>query len=229
MKTTFFFVFSFIFSLLLVSCSNSEEQGDVPKSKENSDDVEYVENLENSDTIPPVKIGNGVDFSFKFIRIMDPKEDNLLSSIIVYNKQNLHQKLEVNESDYYNQYKLIDCNFDGFKDIMVLINSGSGGSTYLVWNYDIQTGIYKYNSDLSNVFGLGIDSKNKNVVFRTRGGWQEEGAIYHKYDNGKLVAFKTVEIYRWEDRFGQIWERKKEERIIDEKIYTNIDTSRYIE
>ena len=53
------------------------------------------------------------------------------------------QEIIANKSFEKKEFKLIDCNFDGYKDISVLYNCGSGGCAYWIWNYSAEKKLIK--------------------------------------------------------------------------------------
>jgi len=110
-----------------------------------------------------------------------------LKSISVYLSGKKQQEIIVNQYIQNNHYELIDWNFDGNNDITVLISSGSGGNTYLIWNYDAKTKQYYFNKDLSERIGLGIDTVFKLITIYYRAGANEELRDTFRYVNDKLV------------------------------------------
>jgi hypothetical protein len=111
-----------------------------------------------------------------------------LNSILVYLDGKKQQEIIVNQYIEKNHYELIDWNFDGNNDITVLISSGSGGNSYLIWNYDAKTKKYDYNKNLSERIGLGIDTVSKLITIYYRAGANEELRDTFRYVDGKLVS-----------------------------------------
>lgn len=111
----------------------------------------------------------------------------ILKSIIIYSNSIKSQDIDVNMDIEKKEFKLIDCNFDGHKDIQVLLNCGSGGCSYALWNYSPKNGKYFYNKELSEYIGLNIDTISKKIIFHYRGGEDNEVIDTLEYVEGKLT------------------------------------------
>ncbi|MBG7610668.1 hypothetical protein IU405_00210, partial [Polaribacter sp. BAL334] len=123
------------------------------------------------DSISLAKISNSKTLSFKF---NTDSSGYYLKTINIYSDGILYQKINANKDIENKKFQLIDWNFDGFKDITVLNNCGSGGCSYWIWNYAPKYDKYIYNKELSEVLGLEIDTLNKFIVFHYRAGFHEE-------------------------------------------------------
>ena len=107
----------------------------------NSDKIDFIE----SNSIENVEIGENKVFSFKFIKDRDSLH---LIKINIYQNDKIFQTIKTNKECYEKKHQFIDWNFDGYKDITVLSDCGSGGCTYWIWNYDSKEGKFIYNSQL---------------------------------------------------------------------------------
>ena len=116
----------------------------------------------------------------------------ILTSINIYSESKCIQKITTKKDIESKHFELIDWNFDGYKDISVLSNCGSGGCVYWIWNYNPNSGTYEYNKELSEVLGLEMDSKQKHIIFHYRFGDQDEYWKYYDYKNNKLVYIKEI-------------------------------------
>ena len=127
---------------------------------------------------------NGDKLSYKF---NIDSTGYFLKSITFYINSVKFQKIDVNKNIEEKDFKLIDCNFDGHKDIQVLLNCGSGGCSYALWNYSPKNGKYYYNKELSEYIGLKIDTVSKKIIFHYRGGVNNEIIDTLIYVDGKLT------------------------------------------
>lgn len=127
---------------------------------------------------------NGEKLSYKF---NTDSTGYFLKSINIYSNSVKFQKIEVNKDIEEKDFKLIDCNFDGHKDIQVLLNCGSGGCSYALWNYSPKNGKYYYNKELSEYIGLNIDTISKKIIFHYSGGEGNEVIDTLIYIDGKLT------------------------------------------
>lgn len=116
----------------------------------------------------------------------------ILTSINIYSESKCIQKIITKKDIESKYFELIDWNFDGYKDISVLSNCGSGGCAYWIWNYLPNRGTYEYNKELSEVLGLEIDSIQKQIIFHHRFGDQDEYWKYYEYKDYKLVFIREI-------------------------------------
>ena len=119
----------------------------------------------DSDSIPPINIGKFKIFSFNFY--VD-KSGYQLNMIKIFTGGKLVQTIRANKIIERKKFELIDWNFDGYRDISVLYNCGSGGCAYWIWNYVPKSNRYVYNKRLSEVLGLDLDSINHKVLYNYR-------------------------------------------------------------
>ena len=149
----------------------------------------------------------------------------ILKSIVVYSDLIKVQEIIANKNIYSKDFQLVDWNFDGYNDISVLDNCGSGGCAYWIWNYSPKTSKYYYNQELSEVLGLEIDNKSKFIVFHYRAGYSEENWDSFQYKNNKLTFVKGVYQERWNDSLGNFWIKRTHTKMINNKIFTIVDSS----
>lgn len=172
----------------LHSCFSNNEKAIVIKQKKN-------ENISSSkiallDTLYSESIGD------KTLKFYIDTSKNLLKTIGIYQQNILIQKIQVNMCFDLFEFKAIDVNFDGFKDILVRNNCGSGGCAYWVWNYSKETNGYYFNTDLSDVLGLEIESISKKIIFHYRAGYSNESSDTFKYVKDKLTFVDGKKIDR---------------------------------
>ncbi|WP_298288945.1 hypothetical protein [uncultured Lutibacter sp.] len=176
--------------------------------------------LSSNDSIVGDKIA-GNQFSYKFNA---DSTGHLLKSITVYSEGSKIQEIIANKATYDKKYGLIDWNFDGYKDITVLYNSGSGGCAYWIWNYSQNDGKFYYNDRLSEKLGLEIDPASKYIIFHYRAGWPEERWDTLKYLNNKLKFVKGLYQERWIDSDGNSWVKNTSREFINDEIIQSVDS-----
>jgi hypothetical protein len=132
----------------------------------------------------------------------------LLSKILVYQGNSLYQKIDANKSIYLKEFRLVDWNFDGFKDISVLNESGSGGRSYWIWLFNPKKCNYVYNEELSQIWGLEQDTISSYIVHHFRNGAAEENWDTLKFVNGKLEYVKGLYQQRYSDLKGNQWKKQ---------------------
>ena len=148
-----------------------------------------------------------------------------LKSIIIYSDNIPIQIIASNKSIQGKDFQLVDWNFDGYKDISVLYNCGSGGCAYWIWNYSKENGKYYYNNDLSENLGLEIDTISKFIIFHYRAGANEEHWDSSQYKNNKLSFVKGLYKQSWPDTLGNTWVKNTYTKMIDNKRITKVDSS----
>lgn len=161
-------IISIVSAVLVITSSCNKTTKTEPLRNEIVTSKKIVIPKTNQDTTLLTKIGSR-NLSFKFI--VDTS-GYVLENIIVKSNSKIVQSILANKSIEFKEFSFIDWNFDGYKDITVLYNRGSGGSAYWIWNYDKRTKKFIYDSKLSEVLGLENDSVYKKVVLNYR-----EGAI----------------------------------------------------
>jgi hypothetical protein len=161
-------------------------------------------------------------FSYKF---NVDSSGYFLKSIIIYSDNIPIQIISANKSIQGKNFQLVDWNFDGYKDISVLYNCGSGGCAYWIWNYSKENGKYYYNNDLSENLGLEIDTISKFIIFHYRAGANEEHWDSSQYKNNKLSFVKGLYKQSWPDTLGNTWVKNTYTKMIDNKRITKVDSS----
>ena len=138
--------------------------------------------------IDSITITDNKQSSFKFYTDFSGYN---LKTILVHKDSEKVQEITANKSILTKDFQLTDWNFDGFKDISVLYNCGSGGCAYWIWNYSPKTKQYYYNEELSGRLGLEMDAKTQQIIFHYRTGSSEESWEYYNYINDKLTFIKS--------------------------------------
>jgi hypothetical protein len=154
------------------------------------------------DSIVELKKSEFPQMSYRFISL---DSGFVLHEIKVYRDTKLIQKIPVNQPYDRKEIRLIDWNLDGYKDLSVLTDRGSGGSTYIIWDYLPEKEQYLYNKSLSNIMGLEIDTVSKCIVFHNRFGFSEENWDTLKYINNKLEFVKGLYRTRYSNEKGETW------------------------
>jgi hypothetical protein len=150
---------------------------------------------------------------------------NTLKSIVIYSDLIKIQEISTNKSIEKPDFLLIDWDFDGFKDITVLYNCGSGGCTYWIWSYSKESKKYYYNKELSEVLGLEIDTAHKFIIIHTREGFQKENWDAVIYANYKLNFVTGLSEERWDDLKGNSWIKRTKKHVMKNKIISISDSS----
>jgi hypothetical protein len=136
------------------------------------------------------------------------QSNNKLSAIVIYEHNKICQQIIVNKIVEQRLFSMVDWNFDGYKDITVLSNSGSGGRSYFIWNYSPDKHRYMYNQDLSEVLGLSMNSEAKQIIFYTREGFAKEGWDSLRYEQNRLTFKGSLLIERWNNPAGKMWTKR---------------------
>ncbi len=213
MKVT---IILFMLVLIVYSCNSMNGESNINKQQSESEII--------ADSIPPTKIDGLSAMSFKF------KLDNsgrILKSINIYSDKILIQRICADKEIQKIQFRLIDWNFDGFKDITALANCGSGGCSYWIWNYTPGHKSFVYNKELSDVLGLERDTVNQYIVFHYRSGYSEEKWDSLRYNGEKLFFVKGLYIEKWNDSLGNSWIKKTYSKMTNGILHTKSDSFIY--
>jgi hypothetical protein len=218
MKPTIFFV---IFILCYFSCSQKNNKVTIDNQLVLEAEKNNALVTAKEDSIPATKISHSKTLSFKF---NTDSSGYYLKTINIYSDGILYQKINTNKDIENKKFQLIDWNFDGFKDITVLNNCGSGGCAYWIWNYSLEEEKYIYNKELSEVLGLEIDIPNKFIVFHYRSGYEAEIWDTLKYKNDKLIIVKGLYRERWNDTLGNFWVKNTYKKMVNNAKVIKIDS-----
>lgn len=229
MKLTIILIF---FSLCLISCNNKtpdkgEDSGEAERKINDSLTSRLIANSEKlirgslNNSAGYINIGKDIKLNFEFD--LDTSK-NLLKTITVHKDNKKHQTIKVNKIPEIPLYYLIDWNFDGYKDITVLQQCGSGGCSYWIWNYSDKTKKYYYNTELSEKTGLEIDSLNELILIHFRGGWTTETWDTLKYIDDKLTLINGLTVERGVADSGKIWITRTHKNRINNRLVTKVDS-----
>jgi hypothetical protein len=223
---------SFLVFIIVLSCSYSCNFKNREKDKIGTSQAEYTLNKKkevrkedfkiSDDSIATVKIDSDRQLSFKF---NVDSSGYFLKSIIIYSDNIPVQIIHANKEIERKYFQLFDWNFDGYKDISVLSNCGSGGCAYWIWNYSKENGKYFYNKELSEHLGLEIDTISRYIIFHYRAGYSEEYWDSLQYKNDKLSFVKGLFRERWSDTLGYHWVKNTRSKMINNKLVTKVDSS----
>lgn len=225
MKTFKLYVLIF---LTFCSCNSKNEKekntlkAKVADSSNNINQTNQSDYYIEGDSITAKAIKGYPQLSYKF---NVDSTGYILKSIFVYSKLIKVQEIIANKNIERKNFQLVDCNFDGYKDISVLYNCGSGGCAYWIWNYSPKNRKYYYNKELSEVLGLEIDTKSKLIVFHYREGFAKENWDSLQYKNNKLTFVRGLCQERWNDSSGNSWIKRTHTKIINNKPVQFVDSS----
>jgi hypothetical protein len=165
------------------------------------------------------------DLTFSFNFYFDDKTGYILNKIEVCSKDKIYQTIKTSDTLFIGDKKINfrDWNFDGYKDISIINNIGSGGISYSIWNYNPKVKKFIYNKELEAI-GLEMDSISKCIIFHYRGGWQEEFWDTLKYKKDKLVFVKGMWQNQWNDEKGNQWRKRTYNRIINNRNVRKVDS-----
>ena len=178
----------------------------------------------SGDSLANYSIDGVRQLSFKF----NVDTSNLiLNSILIYSDKTPIQIIKVDDCIESPDFRLIDCNFDGYKDIVVPFSCGSGGCAYWIWNYSAENGTFYLNEELSERMGLEIDTISKYIIFHYREGWILENWDSMKYINDTLTFVKGFKVERWTDESMNNWVKNTRAKMADSKLVISFDSAIY--
>jgi hypothetical protein len=129
-------------------------------------------------------------------RFMVRVEDFGIDKIDVYSGKRLLQSIKFPDDaqempcSSCNLLEFKDLNFDGYKDVLILVGWGSGGSMYEPWIYNPQKKLFE-KSDFDREFANpSLDQKNHILILSSHVGCCEGTKSYYKYRNDRFVLFK---------------------------------------
>ncbi len=86
---------------------------------------------------------------------------------------------------------MVDLNFDGYLDLRLLDNAGATGNNwYSSYIYDKTSRKFKLHYGLSELSGVKVDARNKQIITYNRGGACTECIQYFKVIADKLFLMK---------------------------------------
>jgi hypothetical protein len=180
----------------------------------------YLTNNTVTDFSDTVDIVLGNDF-YSFKLNVDPNNE-IDKYIQVYLNGQKHQKIKFTDYVEGNYIQLIDWNFDGFRDISVVYSSGSGGISYMIYNFNPIKGTFVKDKNLSGK-GLLIDSVNHFIVDHWRTGADSENWDTCTYENGKLHFIKGLYLEHYLNEKGY-WEKQTRSRVVNNKRIQTVDS-----
>jgi hypothetical protein len=149
----------------------------------------------------------------------------LLKSIRVYSGNKLIQNIIVNKIIEKQDFRLVDYNYDGYKDITAVATYGSGGTACWIWNYSPKDRKFYYNKLLSDSLGLVLDPDRKQISIYNHKNNSEYDVNTYKYQNDKLVLIRCESYYHVMHGSAE-WSMSSLTRWIDKKWVTKIDSTK---
>lgn len=215
-----------LLSLCIYSCNNKTPDKDITQQtskdsllKKSIYEQDINEHLKNSRVYYNKGDTNKISLEFNI-----DTTGYILNSIIVYKSDRKYQVIKANKIIQAPDFRLIDWNFDGYKDITVLSNCGSGGCAYWIWNYSDKTKKYYYNKELSEILGLEIDSLAESIVVHYRGGFSIELWDTLKYIDKKLTLINGLTVERGVADSDNIYLKRTHRRLVDNVLVTKVDS-----
>ena len=155
------------------------------------------------DSIISADLIDGARHSAKFLRL---ESCGLLMQALIYSDDSLIQTITIQDTTDYEEYYFADCNFDGYRDLLIRNEETPGGPSYWVLDYNPKLKQYELNTDLSDTPGLHIDSVHKQIVIHNKFGYylQSDDTFYYK---DKEITFLkgTNVVRRDDDSLNQTW------------------------
>lgn len=214
--------------LSIYSCNNkTPDKDEAERIRNDSLSARIIANTEEMirgslrDSTGYINIGDNTNLSFKLD--IDTAR-NLIKTITVYKDNIKHQIIKVNKIPQTPLYYLIDWNFDGYKDLTLFQMWGSGGRSYWIWNYSNKTKKYYYNTELSEITGLEIDSLSESIIVNYRGGWSIELWDTLKYIDKKLTLINGLTVERGVADSGNIWITRTHRSLVNNRLVTKVDS-----
>jgi hypothetical protein len=98
-----------------------------------------------------------------------------------------------NVSSLAEAVSVIDCNFDGFKDLMIYSHDGGAGPNngYDFYLYDAVKKRFEFNEALSQLTQTEVDSKNKMIRSSWRDGAASHGGETYGFVNGQFTMLEN--------------------------------------
>lgn len=214
------YIISLILFTLLVACNNKSIKKStcydslIYKSHGSLTDNTIVDFSDTVDTY----MGNDF-YSFKLNLDLNNEIDKYIQ---VYLNGQKHQKIKFTDYVEGNYIQLIDWNFDAFRDISVVYSSGSGGISYMIYNFNPIKGTFLKDKKLSGK-GLLIDSVNHFIVDHWRTGADSENWDTCTYENGKLQFVKGLYLERYSNEKGY-WEKHTRSKLVNNKRIQTVDS-----
>jgi len=210
-----FGIIVFLFPIIINSCLENDPQENNGK-----------EQLSSDTTITRMRNETRVDtFSFNinsslpdFIFILSDEETK--KGIFIYNSidSKLIQNIPTVGLPYdrppgYDFFFTKDFNFDGYKDIVLLLEHGATGNiSYRVWLYNKSKNIFETNDFFDDIDSPILDERKKQITtYLEYGGFDEYYTRTYKLKNNKFILM--YEVKHWRDYQGDNYLQMKDSSI----------------
>ena len=133
------------------------------------------------------------DFIPNNIKVINKKDNHVIQLI------NLSEEFGGNVAQPSSTLNVLDCNFDGYKDLMIYSHDGGAGpnSGYDFYLYNPSKKRFQFNEALSNLSQTEVDSKNKTITSSWRGGAASHGGETYTFIKGVFTKIAS-----WNDECG---------------------------
>jgi len=102
-------------------------------------------------------------------------------------------------------FEFLDLNFDDFLDLKFFSSPGSRNYYYDYWLFNPKTKKYIYNSKLSNIANLEVDTvKNQLYSYYYTGFNEYEYEVYKLNNNKPIILVKEIVYRDWDENFDKI-------------------------
>lgn len=154
-----------------------------------------------------------------FIFILFANESKNIQEIQIYSSndskliQNIPQGILLERPPGYDFFFTKDYNFDGYKDIALLLEHGATGNmSYRVWLYNKSKNIFETNDFFEDIDSPILDERKKQITtYLEYGGFDEYYERTYKLKNNKFILM--YEVKHWRDYQGDNYLQMKDSSI----------------
>ena len=153
------------------------------------------------------------------------KASGNLAMIRIYSDGKFIQQIDIEDTTDYEEYYFADCNFDGYRDLLIRDEETHGGPMYWVLDYKPKLKKYEMNTDLSDRPGLRIDSVHKQIVVHNKFGYYLVIDDTFIYKNNELTFLKGTNVVNVDDdSLNQTWTYTTRTQATAKGMITTVDS-----
>ena len=205
-----FVLIVFLFLITINSCLNNDPQKKNDEEHKSSDSTNKSLPQLKNEAIADTFIFNIHHDLPDFIFILFANESKNVQEIRVYSSndlkliQNIPQGILLERPPGYDFFFTEDYNFDGYKDIALLLEHGATvNMSYRVWLYNRSKNIFETNDFFEEIDRPILDERKKQITtYVEYGGFDEYYERTYKLKNNKFILI--YEVKYWRDYIGDI-------------------------